>query len=348
MRPEGLPAAVQRAVSLRAFNTFGLEAVAEYFVEVRGEAELQALLRQPTIQALPKYVLGGGSNVLLVGNIEGLVIRNLIKGMQVMAEDASRVWLAAGGGEAWHALVMQAIDHGWGGLENLSLIPGSVGAAPIQNIGAYGVEVKDVVSSVRAIHLQTGELRSFGHPECMFGYRDSVFKRDLKGQFMITGVTFALQKAPHRLQLDYGAIRDELAAAGILAPTIRDVSAAVIAIRRSKLPDPAILGNAGSFFKNPEVAMARFEALQAQHPGLPGYKVDGETMKIPAGWLIEQAGWKGMSWGNHGVHAQQALVLVNYGGAEGRDILSLSTAIMEDIQARFGILLEREVNVIGG
>lgn len=334
-------------VSLRSLNTFGLEARCQHYFQATDLATLQALLRQPEVQAMPKWVLGGGSNVLMIGDLEGLVIHNTIQGTRILQEDARTVMLAVGGGEVWHHLVVHTLERGWGGLENLSLIPGRVGAAPIQNIGAYGVELKEVFVHLHAVHLQTGDVHTFEREACQFGYRDSVFKRHLQGQYIITEVAFSLHKAPHPLHLDYGAIREELARAGISHPTIQDVSAAVVAIRRSKLPDPAVIGNAGSFFKNPEVPRAMFDALKAQYPSLPGYVVDEATMKIPAGWLIEQAGWKGRRWGNYGVHAQQALVLVNYGGARGQDLLELSTAIMEDIHARFGIALEREVNVVG-
>jgi UDP-N-acetylmuramate dehydrogenase len=338
---------IQQHVSLQRFNTFGLEGFAEYFVAVESESQLITLLQDPKVFALPKFILGGGSNMLLVGDLQGLVIHNKIKGFQVLREDAETLDVAVAGGEVWHDWVLAAIGHGWGGLENLSLIPGNVGAAPIQNIGAYGVELKDLFQSLRAIDLQTGNEHIFSLEECRFGYRDSVFKTDYRGRFIIVEVTFRLQKAPHTLRLDYGAIRDEMQSAGVKEPTIKDVSAAVIAIRQSKLPDPAQIGNAGSFFKNPEVPKGQFDALKAIHSTMPAYVVDESTMKIPAGWLIEQAGWKGKRLGNYGVHAQQALVLVNYGGAQGLDILALSKAIMDDILQKFGVQLEREVNVVG-
>lgn len=338
---------IRQHVSLKAFNTFGLEAFAQNFVTVRTVAQLGTLLHQPEIKGMPKFVLGGGSNMLLVGDIPGLVIHNQIKGYTVLREDDTTVDVAVAGGENWHEWVLTALDNGWGGMENLSLIPGNVGASPIQNIGAYGVEIKDLFLQLRAIHLETGEERIFSLEECQFGYRDSVFKRDYRGQFMIVEVVFRLQKAPHNLNLDYGAIKDELAKAGVTAPTIRDVSNAVIAIRQSKLPDPAQIGNAGSFFKNPEIPKIQFDALKVKFPSAPGYVIDEETVKIPAGWLIEQAGWKGRRFDNYGVHAQQALVLVNYGGAKGEEILALSSEIMADVEQKFGIALEREVNVIG-
>lgn len=335
-------------ISLRNFNTFQLEANAQYYAEATSLDDLWDLLATPFAQSQPKFILGGGSNMLLVGDLQGLVIHNRIRRFEVLSENAESILLAVGGGEVWHDVVMRCIEQGWGGIENLSLIPGSVGAAPIQNIGAYGVELKDVFERLTAIDLTTGRIQVFHHPDCQFGYRDSVFKREHKGRFIIVEVVFRLQKSPHTLHLEYGAIRDELSQAGITQPTIGDVSQAVMAIRRSKLPDPAQIGNAGSFFKNPEIPKAQFDALKALHPSLPGYVVDDTTMKLPAGWLIEQAGWKGKRLGNYGVHAAQALVLVNHGGAHGRDILALSQAIMDDIQAKFGIHLEREVNIVGG
>lgn len=341
------PIVLQENISLRHLNTFGLEASCRYYVAADDAKTLQTFLQTPEIQALPKSVLGGGSNMLLVGDIDALLIHNKILGRKVVDEDAQSVVVAIGGGEVWHALVLWTLENDWGGLENLSLIPGSVGASPIQNIGAYGVEIKDVFVSLRAMHLQTGELLDFGPDECQFGYRDSIFKRDLRGQYIITQVNFRLRKAPHALHTDYGAIREEMDKQGVTEPTIQSVSKAVVAIRQSKLPDPAVIGNAGSFFKNPEIPLPQFEALKALHPSLPGYVVDAQTMKVPAGWLIEQAGWKGKRIGNHGVHAQQALVLVNHGGAKGADILALSTEIMADVLQKYGIHLEREVNVVG-
>lgn len=345
--PHSIPG-IQQNVSLQRFNTFGLEAFAEYFGAVDSEAQLIALLQNPAVVAMPKFILGGGSNMLLVGDIQGLVIHNKIKGFQVLREDEKSIDVAVAGGEGWHEWVLAAISRGWGGLENLSLIPGNVGASPIQNIGAYGVEIKDLFLNLRAFELETGEERVFSQEECQFGYRDSVFKREYRGRLIVVEVAFRLQKAPHSLNLEYGAIKDELSKAGITDPTIRDVSNAVIAIRQSKLPDPAQIGNAGSFFKNPEVSKTQFDALKAIYSTMPGYVVDDATMKIPAGWLIEQAGWKGKRLGNYGVHAQQALVLVNFGGANGRDILALSTAIMDDVLQKFGVQLDREVNIVGG
>lgn len=340
-------AGISENVSLRPFNTFGLDANARFYYEATDLHALRDLILSPFAQQQPKFILGGGSNMLLVGDLDALVIHNRLRGFAVAAEDAQSVEVAIGGGEVWHEIVMRCIGQGWGGIENLSLIPGSVGAAPIQNIGAYGVELRDVFVRLRAMDLRSGDSVDFSADECHFGYRDSIFKREARGHYIIIEVVLRLLKAPHVLQLEYGAIREELTQAGVTEPTIADVSAAVMAIRRSKLPDPAQIGNAGSFFKNPEIPKPQFDALKALHPAMPGYVVDAQTMKVPAGWLIEQAGWKGRRIGNHGVHAAQALVLVNHGGADGRDILALSDAIISDIHTRFGILLEREVNVLG-
>ncbi len=342
-----IPAALQANVSLQTLNTFGLEAKADYLVKISSEKQLETLVRDPFVQKQAKMVFGGGSNMLLTGDLHLLVLQNEIRGIQILAETEKEVIVAFGGGEVWHDLVLHALSKDWGGLENLSLIPGKIGAAPIQNIGAYGVELKDIFVRLRAIDLSTGELRVFEADECAFGYRDSVFKRDLKGQFMITEVILRLSRGAHQLNIGYGAIQAELAKLGKDDFTIQDVSKAVIAIRESKLPDPAKIGNSGSFFKNPEIPKAQFDALKVKHPNVPGYVVNESTMKVPAGWLIEQAGWKGLRRGDYGVHSQQALVLVNYGGANGADIFALSTEILEDVAAKFGIQLEREVNVVG-
>lgn len=342
-----IPSTVKANVSLQNLNTFGLSANADYFVEVASEKELQAILKDPWAQAQSKFVLGGGSNMLLADDIHALVIQNSIKGMQVLRAIDEEVLLAVGAGHIWHDLVLYTLEKDWGGLENLSLIPGRVGAAPIQNIGAYGVELKDVFVQLRAIELATGELRVFEADECDFGYRESIFKHELKGQYIITEVVFRLQRAPHVLNTGYGAIQAELDKLNKQSYTIQDVSKAVIEIRQSKLPDPAKIGNSGSFFKNPAIPNAQFEALKEKHPTIPGYVVDAETTKVAAGWLIEQAGWKGYRKGEFGVHHAQALVLVNYGGAKGADIYALSQEILEDVEAKYGIKLEREVNVIG-
>jgi UDP-N-acetylmuramate dehydrogenase len=272
------------------------------------------------------------------------VLKNEIKGIRVVQEDEDHVYVEAGAGEPWHGLVLHCIEQGWGGLENLSLIPGNTGASPMQNIGAYGIEIKDVFHSLDAWHLHDHAWVQFTNADCQFGYRESIFKRALKDQFVISSVTYRLQKKPS-LHLEYGAIREELERAGVQEPTIRDVSDAVIRIRSSKLPDPARIGNAGSFFKNPEVGSGQFEALKQQWPGIVGYPLPGGKVKLAAGWLIEKAGWKGYRSGDAGCHDKQALVLVNYGHASGSDIYALSEQILQDIQEKFGVTLEREVNI---
>ncbi|MEO1448799.1 MAG: UDP-N-acetylmuramate dehydrogenase, partial [Bacteroidota bacterium] len=277
--------------------------------------------------------------------LPGLMIQNQIKGREVVRETDDYVWLRIGAGENWHELVQYCIDQDWGGIENLSLIPGNVGAAPIQNIGAYGVELTDVFDSLEAMSLETGVIQTFSHADCDFGYRDSFFKRRGKGRYAITRVTLRLEKPPHQLELSYGAIAKEMAEKG-LEPSIRSVSEVVCAIRRSKLPDPAEVGNAGSFFKNPVISVDHLRALQADHPDMPHYPQPDGRAKVPAAWLIQTAGWKGKSFGSYGVHPRQALVLVHYGGASGQQIYDLSEEILQSVGQQFDIWLEREVNII--
>ncbi|MCY7351103.1 MAG: UDP-N-acetylmuramate dehydrogenase [Cytophagaceae bacterium] len=336
---------IQENVSLRPYNTFGLEVIARYFVQVKRVEDLENLLQDPELRKLPRLLLGGGSNILLTKDFEGLVIRIAIEGIEVVNQDADHVWLRVGAGENWHGLVEYCLAHDYAGFENLSLIPGSVGASPMQNIGAYGVEIKDVFDSLEAIHLETGKRRPFSHAECRFGYRESVFKRELKGQYAIVSVTFRLNKVP-RFHLDYGDIRRTLDEMGVGQPSIQAVSEAVVRIRRSKLPDPAELGNAGSFFKNPEIPKAQFDQLKARFPELPGYPTTADQVKVPAGWLIERAGWKGKRVGAVGVHDRQALVLVNYGGGTGLKIKELATNVQNSVEAEFGIRLTPEVNFV--
>jgi UDP-N-acetylmuramate dehydrogenase len=265
-------------------------------------------------------------------------------GIEITEENEDFVWIKAGAGESWHELVMHCVANGWGGIENLSLIPGNCGAAPMQNIGAYGVELKDVFQSLEALDLEDGKLETFSKKECKFGYRTSIFKTTHKGLYLITSITLKLCKNP-KLNTSYGAIEEELNKMNCTSPTIQDVSKAVISIRNSKLPNPAEIGNAGSFFKNPEISVEHFEALKAQYKDIPGYIIDKKHIKVPAGWLIEKAGLKGKKIGNYGVHEKQALVLVNYGGAKGSDILELSETIIDSVYHNFGIELEREVNI---
>lgn len=337
---------IQHNVSLKEFNTFGIEAQAKAYLGVRNEGVLSELISKNLFPEMDRMVLGGGSNVLFTQDFDGLVIHLGIEGKQVVAETESEVVLEAGAGENWHQLVLHCIAQGWGGIENLSLIPGKVGAAPLQNIGAYGVELKDVFEYLDLMHLDSGKVERFTAANCQFGYRDSIFKRELKGKIIVLRVALRLQKTNHRLNTSYGAIEKELAARNIAAPTIKDVSDVVISIRQSKLPDPAQIGNGGSFFKNPELPLAEFERLRAEFPDLPGYVVSETVMKVPAAWLIDRAGWKGKRFGNYGVHDRQALVLVNHGGAKGQDIYDLSGRILESVKEKYGVLLEREVNVI--
>ncbi|MGG7666348.1 UDP-N-acetylmuramate dehydrogenase [Dyadobacter sp. BHUBP1] len=336
---------VQSNVSLRHLNTFGLDADARYFVNVSSVDELTAVLRDPVWKEIPKFILGGGSNILLTQDIDALVIRPGIKGITVLEETEETVVLEVGAGEVWHDFVMHCVDNGYGGVENLSLIPGTVGAAPMQNIGAYGVEIKSVIESVEAVDIESGEKRIFSNAECEFGYRESIFKKALKHQYVITGATFRLSKKPV-LNVAYGDVQKTLQEMGAENPTIRDISEAIMQIRRSKLPDPAEIGNAGSFFKNPEIPVTQFAQLRETFPEVPGYPVDAETVKVPAGWLIERAGWKGYREGEIGVHARQALVLVNYGGGTGAQIKALAEKIQASVAERFGIRLNAEVNFI--
>ena len=329
--------------SLQPFNTFGIDVKAKHFATFSNIAELQTVLHSaPNLDLL---ILGGGSNMLFTQDFNGLVLRNEIKGISVVKETNAQVFVKAGAGEVWHAFVQHCIAQNWCGLENLSLIPGSVGASPMQNIGAYGVEIKDVFHELSAFHIESGAIHTFNKAQCQFGYRESVFKRALKDQYIITDVTFALAKQPN-LKTSYGAIQQELDAKGIQNPSIRDISEAVIAIRQSKLPDPKVLGNAGSFFKNPVIDRNSFETILAKFPNVSHYVVSDTEVKLAAGWLIENAGLKGLRQGSCGVHEKQALVLVNYGGSQGQQILDLSSHIIQTIQALFGITLEREVNII--
>jgi UDP-N-acetylmuramate dehydrogenase len=329
-------------VSLQSLNTFGFDVRASYFSEVRNYGEFEAIRN---VSVGPYLILGGGSNICFTGDVAATVLHNQVKGVELVRETDERVWVRIGGGENWHDTVLYCINQNWGGLENLSLIPGSVGAAPIQNIGAYGVELKDVFDSLEAWHLETGEKREFEAAECQFGYRDSYFKREGKGKWFIAYVTLCLSKTPHTFHLGYGTIRETIAAMEVKDPDIQSVSQAVITIRKSKLPDPAVLGNAGSFFKNPVIYIDHFEKLQQRFPGIPSFPGGDGLVKVPAGWLIEQCGWKGKREGAVGCHKDQALVLVHYGGGSGGEILQLCHKIQRDVKSTFGIDLETEVNI---
>lgn len=333
----------QKHVSLRPFNTFGIEAEARHYCEIHSVSDLQAIARQQGDE--PMHILGGGSNVLLTGPVQGRVLHIRIPGRRIEAVSGNTALVAAGAGENWHDFVQWCLAQSLGGLENLSLIPGSVGASPIQNIGAYGVELKDVFHSLEAVRLSDGELVTMDAADCAFGYRDSFFKREGKNRYAIVKVYFQLTTSEHRLRLDYGAIRDTLKDMNIAHPDIHDISRAVIQIRQSKLPDPALIGNAGSFFKNPETEADTWQRLSELHPGIPHFPLPDGRVKIPAGWLIEQCGWKGFREGDAGCYNKQALVLVNYGQATGQEILALARRIAASVQERFGIVIEPEVNV---
>lgn len=329
--------------SLKAYNTFGIDAGSYMFSSVDSVEALSAILWE--IRDLPLRILGGGSNILLTDDFMGIVIHNNIQGITIEEETETHVIVAAGGGVNWHQLVLWCLERDLGGIENLSLIPGTVGAAPIQNIGAYGVELKDVFHHLETFPLYFKTQLVFYADDCRFGYRDSIFKREAKGEYCITKVYLKLTKNEHRLNTRYGAIQETLQEMGVKQPTIRDVSNAVIRIRSSKLPDPAQLGNAGSFFKNPEIPVDQFEALKQQHPNIVNFPGTDGQIKIPAGWLIEQCGWKGFREGHVGCYEKQALVLVNYGGASGKEVYGLAQRIIKSVEDKFGISLTPEVNI---
>lgn len=335
---------VHKNISLKPYNTFGIDARANSFVSVSNVDQLKEVL---DLKEYPdKFILGGGSNMLLTKDVEALVIHVNLKGIEILKDNADHVWVKANAGEVWHEFVLFCLKNNLGGIENLSLIPGNVGTAPIQNIGAYGVELKDVMESCEALNIKTKEIRSFSNAECQFGYRNSIFKTQEKGNFIITNVTFKLTKRNHVLHTEYGAITQELDNLEIQNPTIQDVSRAVINIRESKLPNPKEIGNSGSFFKNPVISSKAFEKLKENFPDIPGYVLSDFEVKVPAGWLIETAGFKGKTFKNYGVHTKQALVLVNYGGASGQEIYQLSKLIQTTVRRIFDISIEAEVNII--
>ena len=333
---------IQENISLKKYNTFGIAANAKRFISVASVYELQQLLKVEK----NLFLLSGGSNMLLTKDIDTLVVHIDIKGISIDKEDEKAVYLTVNAGEDWHEFVLWCISNNYGGLENLSLIPGNVGTCPIQNIGAYGVEVKDTITRVEGLEVETGKLVSFSNEACKFGYRNSIFKNSHKGKIILTSVGFKLTKKEHQLNTSYGAIETELTSKKILKPTLKNVSDAVIAIRKSKLPDPKEIGNSGSFFKNPVISQSKFLELQKKYPKVPSYSVSNADVKVPAGWLIEQAGFRGKRFGNCGVHEKQALVLVNYGNASGKEIYKLAQKIQETILHTFGISLEIEVNII--
>lgn len=336
----------EQHISLKPYNSFGIEATARYFIRFKNGEELQQIfddIKELTVAA--PLILGGGSNILLCSDFNGYVLKNEIGGIEIIQDDATTVLLKVGAGIPWHELVMYAVNNGWGGVENLSLIPGSTGAAPMQNIGAYGAELKDVFHSLEAYHIGEKRFITFNKKDCAFGYRESVFKHELKNQCVLLSITLVLQKNPV-FNIAYGAIQQELEKMKVATLSVKNISEAVIRIRSSKLPDPAKIGNAGSFFKNPSINADQFQNLKQQFPELVGYANTDGTYKLAAGWLIESCGWKGYRKGDAGCYPLQALVLVNYGKASGKELLALSEEIQTSVVEKFGVMLEREVNII--
>ncbi len=335
---------IQHQFSLKNYNTFGIEAKARQFVAVHSIADLKTVLEENPTEK--KFILGGGSNMLLTQDVDALVIHVDLKGKKITKEDDNFVWVESQAGENWHEFVLWTINQNFGGLENMSLIPGNVGTTPVQNIGAYGTEMKDTFVSCDAMNIVSHEMRTFHKEDCNFGYRESIFKHEAKDQYVITSVIFKLTKTNHKINTSYGDITKELENQNITNPTLKDVSNAVIAIRQSKLPDPKELGNSGSFFKNPIISRTLFNEVKAKFPEIKHYDVSETEVKVPAGWLIEQAGFKGKRFGDAGIHKNQALVLVNYGNATGQEILNVSKDIQKTIFDKYGIAIEAEVNVI--
>jgi len=331
-------------ISLKPYHTFGIEVKAKFFTEIYHISDLKEALVFQKQQSLELLILGGGSNLLFTKDFDGLVVKVGLKGKEKIKEDEHFVWVKIAAGENWHEFVLFCIENNWGGVENLSLIPGTVGAAPMQNIGAYGTEIKETFESLEAYHLKSGEMHQFTKEQCKFGYRESIFKNEVKGEYLITSVIFKLSKK-HQLNFSYGDIQQILAKENT-EPSIQNISQAVIEIRSSKLPNPSEIGNAGSFFKNPFVEKKHFEKLKSLYPQIPMYPVDENLVKVPAGWLIEQCGWKGYKEEDAGVHAKQALVLVNYGNATGEEIKDLSEKIKKSVFEKFEIHLHTEVNIV--
>jgi UDP-N-acetylmuramate dehydrogenase len=337
---------IQQNISLKPYNTFGINAVAKHFAKFSSVNELEEIFNFHTSnREIPTLIIGGGSNILITQDYNGLVAKNELHGIEVVKEDVKHIYVRAAAGENWHRFVLYCIENDFAGVENLSLIPGSMGASPMQNIGAYGVEIKDVFYELEAYNIAEKKLVTFSGEDCEFGYRESVFKRKYKGQYVIVSVTFKLNRQPV-FHIEYGAIQQELDKMGVKDLSIRAVSQAVINIRQSKLPDPAKIGNAGSFFKNPTIPKIQFQNLKEEFASIPGFPAHDDKVKVAAAWLIEQCGWKGYRKGDAGCHVNQALVLVNYGNANGLDVYNLSTEIMLSVEAKFGIILEREVNVL--
>ncbi len=335
---------IQENIQLSSYNSFGCEAKASYFCTVKRKDEIDECMSWCKHQNKPFLILGGGSNILFTNDFDGLVIKMEIKGIKLLNETSTNVLISVGAGENWHLLVKYCVQKGWGGLENLSLIPGTVGAAPIQNIGAYGVEAKDSIQKIIAYDTLSNQWITLHKESCHFGYRNSIFKQE-KNKYIISEVCFLLQKQPN-LRTDYGAIRDVLHKKQIKQASIQDISDAIIEIRSEKLPDPSVLGNAGSFFKNPTISQAQYNQLKASHPKLIAFPISNSEYKIAAGWLIEEAGWKGKKLGPVGSYEKQALVIVNYDHATGKEIFNFSESIIQSVNNMFGIQLEREVNIV--
>ena len=330
---------------LLKLNTFGVDVKAKYFTSINTINELIELTKTNVFKDLELLILGGGSNILFTKDFDGLVILNNIKGKEIIDQNQQSIFLKVGAGENWHELVMYCVDNGWGGIENLSLIPGNTGTAPMQNIGAYGVEIKETFVELEALEISSGKIVKFNNSDCEFGYRESVFKNKMKNQYIILNITLELKKNPV-LNINYGDVKAILESQNIKNPAIKEVSNAIISIRQSKLPDPKKIGNSGSFFKNPIVSLNQLELIKKKYPNVVNYEINENEFKIAAGWMIERAGWKGKKFNNYGVHEKQALVLVNYGLANGMEIFELSEKIILDIKDKFGITLEREVNII--
>jgi UDP-N-acetylmuramate dehydrogenase len=337
---------IEENKDLRALNTFGFKVKAKFFTTIHSKEELHELIHSDLYQREKRLILGGGSNILFKRDYDGLVIKVDLKGITVVSQTEDSLLLQAASGEVWHELVLHCVNNNWGGIENLSLIPGLVGAAPIQNIGAYGTEIKNRITQVEAIDLKTGLTKLFTNEECCFGYRESVFKNALREKYFISSITLTLTKKNHRLNTSYGAIHETLSSMNIEQPTIKSISDAVIAIRQSKLPDPRVIGNAGSFFKNPSITVNHYQSLQKTNTTIPSYPSANQEVKVPAGWLIEQCGWKGKKINHVGVHPKQALVLVNYGDGKGEDVFDLAVKIASSVKEKFNIELTPEVNII--
>jgi UDP-N-acetylmuramate dehydrogenase len=341
-----MPIVIEKQVDLQPYNTFKVKATTDYLVRITSVNDVRELLSTSLFKENKRFILGGGSNVVFLHNFQGIVIKSEEKNIEIISESDTEVLVKASAGVVWHDFVQACLNKNWGGIENLSLIPGTVGAAPIQNIGAYGVELKEVVHQVDGVHLETGESISFNNSSCKFSYRESIFKHEWKENIFISSVTLRLTKKNHKINFNYDALIKHLTQQNITSPTIHDVSRAVIEVRQSKLPDPAHIGNAGSFFKNPVVGAEQLEMLKKQWPLIPSYSFENQSFKVPAGWLIENCGWKGIQIGNVGVHKDQALVIVNHGGASGDEIFQLSEKICNDVKSKFGLTLKREVNMI--